>query len=119
MSQIKREKLVLVTYYTTARSDDDLIPDVILFHGKSKELARKVIIDTIKNDILSMPNDALVSMKFLRVDEDVETSLIPKKDVIDNVREALETCYCVSVSFKADDGTNVENVYCIHNVLTV
>ena len=36
MSQIKREKLVLVTYYTTARSDDDLIPDVILFHGKNK-----------------------------------------------------------------------------------
>lgn len=119
MSQIKREKLVLVTYYTTARSDDDLISDVILFHGKSKELARKVIIDTIKNDILSMPNDAWVLLKFLRVDEDVETSLIQKKDVINNVREALETCYCVSVSFKSDDGENVENVYCIHNVLTV
>ena len=43
MSQIKREKLVLVTYYTTARSDDDLIPAVILFHGKSKEFARQVI----------------------------------------------------------------------------
>ena len=57
---IKREKLVLVTYYTTARSDDDLIPDVILFHGKSKELARQVILDTIKNDILSMPNDSWV-----------------------------------------------------------
>lgn len=119
MSLIKRENLVLVTYYTTARSDDDLIPDVILFHGKSKELARKVIIDTIKNDILSMPNDAWVSLKFLRVDEDVETSLIQKKDVINNVREALENCYCVSVSFKSDDGENVENVYCIHNVLTV
>ena len=119
MSQIKREKLVLVTYYTTARSDDDLIPSVILFHGKSKELARQVILDTIKNDILflSMPNDAWVSLKF--IGEDVETDIIPKQYVIENVKKALNTCYCVSVSFKSDDGENVENVYCIHNVLTV
>ena len=117
MSQIKREKLVLVTYYTTARSDDDLIPDVILFHGKNKEFARQVIIDTIKNDILSMPNDAWVSLKF--IGEDVETDISQKTDVIENVKKALNTCYCVSVSFKSDDGENVENVYCIHNVLTV
>lgn len=117
MSQIKREKLVLVTYYTTARSDDDLIPDVILFHGKNKELARQVIIDTIKNDILSMPNDSWVSLKF--IGEDVETDISQKNDVIENVKNALNTCYCVSVSFKSDDGENVENVYCIHNVLTV
>lgn len=117
MSQIKREKLVLVTAYTTFRADDDLIPSVILFHGKSKELARQVIIDTIKNDILSMPNDAWVSLKF--IGEDVETDISQKKDVIENVKKALSTCYCVSVSFKYDDGENVENVYCIHNVLTV
>ena len=117
MSQIKREDLVLVTYYTTARSDDDLIPSVILFHGKNKEFARQVILYTIKNDILSMPNDAWVSLKF--IGEDVETDISPKKDVIENVKKALNTCYCVSVSFKSDDGENVENVYCIHNVLTV
>ena len=117
MSQIKREKLVLVTYYTTARSDDDLIPDVILFHGKSKEIARQVILDTIKNDILSIPNDSWVSLKF--IGEDVETDISQKTYVIENVKNALNTCYCVSVSFKSDDGENVEKVYCIHNVLTV
>lgn len=117
MSQIKREKLVLVTYYTTARSDDDLIPAVILFHGKNKELARQVILDTIKNDIVSMKHDAWVSLKF--IGEDVETEITPKSYVIENVKTALNTCYCVSVSFKSDDGENVEHVYCIHNVLTV
>lgn len=95
MPQIKREKLVLVTAYTTFRADDDLIPSVILFHGKSKELARQVILDTIKNDILSMPNDAWVSLKF--IGEDVETDISQKKDVIENVKKALSTCYCVSV----------------------
>lgn len=117
MSQIKREKLVLVTSYTTGRSDDDLIPDVILFHGKRKELARHVIVDAIKDDVVSMPNDALVSLKIIGIDTDAEIARIPKAEVIDHVREALETWYCVSLSFTAYSGEKVENVYCIHTVL--
>ena len=119
MSQIKRAKLVLATSYTTGRSDDDLIPDVILFHGKSKEFARKVVLDTIQDDVQSMPNDAWVSLKYIGSDADTESELIPKAVVLDHVREALEKCDCVSFSFTTFSGENVENVYCIHTVMTV
>jgi hypothetical protein len=119
MSQIKRAKLVLATSYTTSRADDDLIPDVILFHGKSKEFARQVIIDAIQDDVAAMQNDAWVSMKYIYADADTESELIPKAVVIDHVSEALEKCDCVSFSFTTFSGENVENVYCIHTVMTV
>lgn len=119
MSQIKRAKLVLATSYTTGRSDDDLIPDVILFHGKSKEVARQVILDSIQDDVAAMPDDAWVSLKYIGVDVDTESELREKDVVIDHVKEALKKCDCVSISFTTFSGEKVENVYCIHTVLKV